>query len=70
MRMIMALKVKHFPQLAPAPKKAKSKYSEYTTEALVQMAIDNDIYVEGDNGNVRILRMKTIMALRDAKIIE
>lgn len=70
MRMIMALKAKHFPDTAPkGSSKAKSKYSDYTTEQLVQMALDNDIEVTGDNGDMRILRMKTIMALRNAGII-
>ena len=71
MRMVMAIKHKHFPHLAPKPaNKPKSKYAQYTTEELVQMAADNDINVTGDNGDIRILRMKTIMALREAGIVE
>lgn len=70
MRAAMALKAKHFPDTAPkASTKSKSKYADYATEDLVQMAIDNDIYVDGDNGDMRILRMKTIMALRAKGII-
>jgi len=70
MRAAMAIKALHFPHTAPkASNKSKSKYSDYKTEDLVQMAVDNDIYVTGDNGDMRILRMKTIMALRDAGII-
>lgn len=70
MRAIMALKAKHFPHTAPkASTKSKSAYAQYETEDLVQMALDNDIYVTGDNGDTRILRMKTIMALRAAGII-
>jgi hypothetical protein len=70
MRAAMAIKAKHFPHTAPkATSKSKSKYSDYLTEDLVQMAIDNDIYVDGDNGDMRILRMKTIMALRAAGVI-
>jgi hypothetical protein len=71
MRQVMALKAKHFPHLAPKHSaKTKSKYSQYTTEQLVQMALDGEIDVEERSGDMRILRMKTIMALRNAGIIE
>lgn len=70
MRMAMAIKAKHFPHTAPkASTKSKSKYSHYATEELVQMALDNDIEVDEKSGDLRILRMKTIMALRNAGII-
>jgi hypothetical protein len=71
MRMAMAIKALHFPDTAPKKgKKSKSKYSDYTTEQLVQMALDEDIEVPDDKGDQRILRMYTIMALRKAGIIE
>ncbi|MMZ43583.1 hypothetical protein D1872_51430 [compost metagenome] len=70
MRMIMALKAKHFPDTAPkASSKTKSKYADYTTEQLVELALQHDVEVTGDNGDLRILRMKTIMALREAGVI-
>jgi hypothetical protein len=70
MRAIVALKAKHFPETAPkASTKSKSAYADYTTDKLVEMALENDILVEGDAGDMRILRMKTIMALRNAGII-
>lgn len=71
MRQIMALKAKHFPHLAPKHSaKTKSKYSQYTTEALVAMALEKDVEVDERSGDMRILRMKTIMALRNAGIID
>jgi hypothetical protein len=71
MRMAMAIKAIHFPDTAPKKgKKSKSKYAQYETEHLVQMALDNDVEVPDDKGDQRILRMYTIMALRKAGIIE
>lgn len=71
MRMAMAIKAKHFPDTAPkATKKSKSKYADYTTEQLVQMALDNDIEVPDDKGDMRICRMYTIMALRKSGLLE
>lgn len=70
MRMAMAIKAVHFPELAKKPSsKKKSKYAEYTTEELVEMAIDNNVEVRDDKGNERILRMYTIVALREAGLI-
>lgn len=70
MRAVMALKAKHFPHTAPkASSKSKSKYADYKTEDLVQMALDNDITVRDDKGDERILRMYTIMALREAGLL-
>jgi len=68
MRQIMAIKELHFPSPAKEPKK-KSKYAEYTTEQLVQMAVDNNALFEPCD-DVRILRMRAIMALRANKVIE
>lgn len=61
MRLAMAILYLHFPK-APTAKK-KSKYADYTTESLVQMAIDESVPVEVCDDD-RILRMRTIMALR------
>jgi len=70
MRMAMAIKAIHFPDTAPKAKsKKKSKYSDYSTEDLVQMALDNDVEIRDDKGDPRILRMYTIMALREAGLI-
>lgn len=69
MRKCMAIKDYHFPK-EPSTKKSKSKYAQYETEELLQMALDNDIEVQDAKGNMRILRMYTIMALRDAGLIE
>ena len=71
MRMAMAIKAVHFPELAKKPSsKKKSKYAEYTTEELVEMAIDNNVEVRDDKGNERILRMYTIIALREAGLLD
>ena len=71
MRQAMAIKALHFPQLAKTSgsTKKKAKYADYTTEALVEMAIENDIEVRDDKGDMRILRMYTIMALKTAGLI-
>ncbi|QPX71572.1 hypothetical protein [Bacillus phage SP8] len=71
MRMAMAIKAVHFPELAKKPSsKKKSKYAEYTTEELVEMALENNVEVRDDKGNERILRMYTIIALREAGLLE
>jgi hypothetical protein len=67
MRLCMAILYKHFPK--PEPTKKKSKYSDYTNEQLLQLAIDKDVVFEMTDDE-RILRMRAIMALRAAKVIE
>jgi hypothetical protein len=67
MRMCMAILYYHFPK--PPAKKKKSKYADYSLEDLVQMAIDNEVPVEPCDDD-RILRMRTIMALRAAGYLE
>lgn len=72
MRAAMAIKAIHGYGNASATgvKKGKGKYADFSTEALVQLALDNDIVIEGDGNDDRILRMKTIMALRSAGLLE
>ena len=67
MRLCMAVLYKHFPK-EPAKKKT-SKYSKYTLEELVSMAAEKDVPVEVCEDE-RILRMRVIMALRAAKVID
>lgn len=67
MRMAMAVLYKWFPK-EPSAKK-KSKYSDMTLEQLIEMAIDKDVPVEPTD-NERIMRMRTIMALRAAGHIQ
>jgi hypothetical protein len=70
MRMAMAIKALHFPETAPKKSsKKKSKYADYTTEQLVQMALENDIVVRDAKGDPRIERMYVIMALREAGLL-
>lgn len=69
MRKCMAIKEYHFPKENKS-KKSKSKYADFTTEELLQMALDNDVEVKDAKGNLKILRMYCIMALRDAKVLE
>lgn len=68
MRVAMAILYKHFPK-APSANKKKSKYGEYTTESLIQMAMDNDVLVEPTE-NEQIMRMRVIMALRVHGVLE
>lgn len=67
MRMAMAILYKHFPK-APSAKK-QSKYAKYSLEDLMTLAINNDVVFE-DTDDERILRMRAIMALRAAKVID
>ena len=68
MRKCMVIKSKHFPKESSG--KSKSKYAKYSTEELMQMALDNDIVVRDCGDDQRILRMYTIVALRDAGLLE
>ena len=61
MRAAMAILRHHFPVETKAKK--VSPYAQYTTEDLVQMALDKEILFETCDDN-RILRMRAIMALR------
>ncbi|AYP68517.1 hypothetical protein EalM132_00173 [Exiguobacterium phage vB_EalM-132] len=69
MRNAMAINALHFPNsVRKSTPKQESPYKKYTTEELVQMALDNDIEVKDAKGDARIERMYTIMALRNAGI--
>lgn len=68
MRACMAILYLHFPK-APAKSKSESPYKKFTLEDLLQMAVDNDVPVEPTESE-QIMRMRTIMALRAAKVIE
>jgi hypothetical protein len=70
MRKCMAITALHFPPEPSQGAKSKSKYADFTTEQLVQMALDNDVVVKDDKGDARILRMYTIMALKEAGVLE
>jgi len=67
MRMAMAVLYSRFPK-APSAKK-QSKYAQYTNEDLMNLAIKHSIEFEMTDDD-RILRMRAIMALRVAGIIE
>jgi len=67
MRLAMAIKAVHFPETAVKPKE-KSKYADYSLEDLVGLASEHSVPVEVTD-NERILRMRTIMALRAHKVI-
>ena len=68
MRIAMAILYYHFPK-APATKKSKSKYADYSTEKLMELAMTNDVIFEPCD-DPRILRMRAILALRAHNIIE
>jgi hypothetical protein len=67
MRVAMAILGLHFPKQTAS--KPESPYKKYTTECLIEMAIENDVAVETTEDE-RIMRMRTIMALKAAKILE
>lgn len=67
MRMCMAILYKHYP--ADAPKaKVESPYKQYTLEDLVGLAATNNVPVE-ITADAKIMRMRTIQALRAHKVI-
>jgi hypothetical protein len=67
MRMAMAIKELHFPS-EPKAKKSDSPYKKYETEELIKMVVDNDVPVEPTD-DMRIMRMRAIMALRAHKLL-
>jgi hypothetical protein len=69
MRLAMAILYKHFPKEKSTSTPKKSKYADYTTESLISMAIEHDVPVEVTE-DMRIMRMRCIMALRASKVIE
>lgn len=66
MRIAMAILYKHFPKDAPIKK--ESPYKAYSTEKLLEMAVEAEVAFEVCDDE-RILRMRAIMALRAAKAI-
>ena len=66
MRVCMAILYKHFPK--ETAKKEESPYKKYSLEDLVTMAIENNVPVLATDDD-RILRMRTIMALRAHKVL-
>jgi len=70
MRKCMTITNLHFPKTPGASKAKKSKYADYTTEQLVQMCADNDLDIKDDKGDMRILRMYSIMTLKKAGVLE
>lgn len=67
MRLCMTILYAHFPK-EPSAKK-ESKYAKYSLEDLATMAMEHDVVFE-DTDNERILRMRAIMALRAAKVLD
>jgi hypothetical protein len=67
MRKCMAILYSHFPK-QPSAKK-KSKYADYTLEALVSLALENEVAYEPCDDE-RIHRMRAIMALRANDILK
>ena len=65
MRVAMAINELHFPKERKA---SKSKYSGYTTEQLVAMASEANVEYKPTE-DTKILRMRAIMALREAGYI-
>lgn len=67
MRVCMAILYEHFPKAEA--KKPASQYKSYTTEQLVQMALDNEVAVELSEDD-KITRMRLIMKLRESGLLE
>lgn len=70
MRKCMSIMDYHFPKANTGASKKKSKYADFSTEELVGMAIENDVEVKDDKGDAKILRMYTIMALKNAGLLK
>jgi hypothetical protein len=70
MRACMALLYYHFPRESKGSSKKESKYAKYSIEDLLQMALDNNIEVPEGKGDLRIMRMYAIMALKKAGVLE
>ena len=66
MRVAMAILYLHFPKETKS--KPESPYKQYTTEQLVDMALEHDVAVETTD-DMRILRMRLIMGLRANKVL-
>lgn len=66
MRVAMAILYLHFPK--ETKEKKESPYKKYTTEQLVEMALEHDVAIE-ETDDMRILRMRLIMGLRANKVI-
>ncbi|WCS68663.1 hypothetical protein Goe19_02150 [Bacillus phage vB_BsuM-Goe19] len=64
MRLCMAILYLNFPKKTTGKKK-ESPYKHISLEELVKMATDNDIEVKHTDSD-KILRMRTIMALKEA----
>lgn len=69
MRVCMAILYKHFPKETKATAKPKSKYADLTTETLIAMAIEHDLVLDVCD-DMRIMRMRAIMGLRNIKVID
>jgi len=67
MRACMAVLYHYFPRQTAAKK--TSKYKAYSNDQLVQLATENGVLYEASEDD-RITRMRVIMALRAAKVIE
>lgn len=66
MRMCMTILYSHFPK---EPTKKESKYAKYSLEDLANLAMEHDVAFE-DTSDERILRMRAVMALRAAKVLD
>lgn len=68
MRRCMAIRELHFPTNTGGNK--KSKYAKYTDEQLLEMCVKNGLEVKVPKKfDKRIMRMYSIMALKDAKVL-
>ena len=68
-RMRMAMAILHLWHPKAPAKKKESKYAKYSNEDLMALALDKDVVFEVCDDE-KILRMRAIMALRAAKVID
>ena len=67
MRVCMSILYKHFPKQTKA--KPVSPYAKYTLEDLINMALEHDVVVD-PTPDEKIMRMRTIMALKAKAILQ
>lgn len=69
MRVCMSILYLHFPKEVKATAKPKSKYADLSTEELIKMAIEHDLVLDVCD-DMRIMRMRAIVGLRNIKVID
>lgn len=69
MRMCMAIRYYFFPEDKPVAKAKESKYKDLTNEMLIELVAEAGLEVKPTD-NEKILRMRNIMVLKEAGLVE